>query len=64
MEKKTMDQDELIKLRRREKELLKRIERMKKIMNETKEMDTLVFQMQLLKKAKEELGMIQQKLTN
>lgn len=62
MERSTMDQDECIKLRRREKELLKRIERMKKTMNETKEMDTLAFQMQLLKKAKEELRMIQEKL--
>jgi hypothetical protein len=57
-----MSNAELLELRRREKELLQRIERMKKSMNETKEMDTLALQMTLLKKAKEELNMIQEKL--
>jgi hypothetical protein len=59
---KIMSNAELLQLRRREKALLQRIERMKKTMNETQEMDTLALQMTLLKKAKEELNMIQEKL--
>ncbi len=57
-----MSNAELLQLRRREKALLQRIDRMKKTMNETQEMDTLALQMTLLKKAKEELNMIQEKL--
>ncbi len=57
-----MSNGELLQLRRREKAILERIERMKKTMNETQEMDTLALQMTLLKKAKEELNMIQEKL--
>ncbi len=57
-----MSNAELLRLRRREKALLERIEKMKQTMNETQEMDTLALQMNLLKKAKEELNMIQEKL--
>jgi hypothetical protein len=60
--KKIMSNAEFLQLHRREKALLQRIERMKKTMNETQEMDTLALQMTLLKKAKEELNMIQEKL--
>jgi len=57
-----MSNAELLQLRRREKALLQRIEKMKQTMNETQEMDTLALQMNLLKKAKEELNMVQEKL--
>ena len=57
-----MSEDDIIRLRRREAELIERIERMKKSMNETKEIDTLVFQNNLMKQAKEELRRIQEKL--
>lgn len=57
-----MSEDDIIRLRRREAELIERIERMKKSMNETKEIDTLVFQNNLMKEAKEELRRIQEKL--
>ncbi len=57
-----MSNAELLRLRRREKALLQRIEKMKQTMNETQEMDTLALQMNLLKKAKEELNMVQEKL--
>jgi hypothetical protein len=59
---KIMSNAELLRLRRREKALLQRIEKMKQTMNETQEMDTLALQMNLLKKAKEELNMVQEKL--
>ena len=60
-----MDEKEYIKeLRRREKKLLERIEKMDVAMKETKEMSTLSFMWELLKEAKEELRMIQEKLVS
>ena len=60
-----MDEKEYIKeLRRREKKLLERIEKMEVAMKETKEMSTLSFMWELLKEAKEELRMIQEKLVS
>lgn len=58
-----LDKERRLKLQRREKELMARIERMKQTMNETKEMDTLALQMRKLKEAKEELRRIQEKLS-
>jgi len=50
------------RLRRREAELLARIERMKQRMNETKELDTLAFKSKLYKEAQDELRRVQDKL--
>jgi DnaJ-domain-containing protein 1 len=53
---------ETIRLRRREAELLQRIERLRKAMNDTKELNTLAFKGKLFKEAQEELRRIQEKL--
>jgi hypothetical protein len=53
---------EIHRLRRREAELLTRIERMKQRMNETKELDTLAFKSKLYKVALDELRRVQDKL--
>lgn len=59
-----MDEKEYIKeLRRREKALLERIEKMRKTMNETVELNTLGFMSELLEEAKKELSMVQDKLS-
>jgi ferritin len=58
-----MDETEYLKgLRRREKQLLDRIEKMRKTMNETVELKTLGFMSELLEEAKKELNMVQEKL--
>ena len=57
-----MSIEELIRLKQREAELLKRIERLKRAMNETRELDTLANKRQLFKKAQEELRGIQGRL--
>jgi hypothetical protein len=53
---------EIHRLRYREAELLARIERMKRRMNETKELDTLAFKSKLFKEAQDELRRVQDKL--
>ncbi len=53
---------ERIRLRRKEAELLQKVERLKKAMNETKELNTLAFKSKLLKEAQEELRRVQEKL--
>lgn len=50
------------RLKRREAELLQRIEKMKQRMNETKEIDTLAFKAKLLREAQDELRRVQEKL--
>lgn len=55
--------DDLDKLRRREKELLERIERLKTSMNRTGEIDTLVFKNKLMKEAQDELRRVQDQLS-
>ena len=58
-----MDETEYLKeLRRREKLLLERIEKMRKTMDETVELKTLGFMSELLEEAKKELSMVQEKL--
>ena len=58
-----MDETEYLKgLRRREKQLLDRIDKMRKTMNETVELNTLGFMSELLEEAKKELNMVQEKL--
>lgn len=60
-----MDEKEYFKeLRRREKVLLERIEKMRKTMNETVELNTLGFMSELLDEAKKELNMVQEKLSS
>jgi DnaJ-domain-containing protein 1 len=54
---------ERIKLRRREAELLKRIERLRKAMNETRELSTLALKGKLFKEAQDELKRVQEKLS-
>lgn len=59
-----MDEKEYFReLRRREKELLERIEKMRKTMDETVELNTLGFMSELLEEAKKELSMVQEKLS-
>ena len=55
--------DDLERLRRREADLLARIERLKDSMNRTGEIDTLVFKNKLLKEAQEELRRVQDRLS-
>jgi hypothetical protein len=55
--------DETARLRRREEELLARIEKLKTSMSQTSEIDTLVFKNGLMKQAQEELRRVQEKLT-
>ena len=54
--------EELARLHRREAELLNRLERMKKTMNETGELATLARQAALFKEAQEELARVQEEL--
>lgn len=58
------DRDYFKELLRREKELLERIEKMRKTMNETVELNTLGFMSELLEEAKKELSTVQEKLSN
>jgi len=55
--------EDLDRLRRRETELLARIERLKESMNQTGEIDTLVFKNKLLQEAQDELRRVQDKLS-
>ncbi len=57
-----MTDEEFFRLRHRETELLKRIDRLKRTMNETKALDTLAFKSKLYREAQEELRVIQEKL--
>ncbi len=59
-----MNTEDLTRLRRREAELLARIERMKKTMNETQELDTLARQAKLFKEAQDELRRVQEQLAS
>jgi hypothetical protein len=62
LDKRPLSSAELQKLRRREAELLERIERLKQRMNETKELDTIAFKTKLYREAQAELRRIQDKL--
>ncbi|OGD20259.1 MAG: hypothetical protein A2W03_04300 [Candidatus Aminicenantes bacterium RBG_16_63_16] len=54
--------EERIRLKQREAELLKRIARLKKAMNETRELDTLANKGKLFKEAQAELRRLQARL--
>jgi hypothetical protein len=56
------ERDDLARLKKREEELLNRLERMKRTMNETGELDTLARQAKLFSEAQEELRRVQDKL--
>ncbi|MBE3112836.1 MAG: hypothetical protein IMZ46_20385 [Acidobacteria bacterium] len=57
-----MNKEEIARLRRREAEILTRIDRLKSTMNETKALDTLAFKAKLFKEAQDELRRVQDKL--
>jgi len=60
-----MDNKEYLEnLRRKERTILARIEKMRKTMNETVELKTLGFMTELLDEAKKELEMVQEKLSS
>jgi hypothetical protein len=54
--------EEIARLRRRETEILARLDRLKRTMNETSALDTLAFKAKLFKEAQEELRHVQDKL--
>ena len=55
MDKTPLTEDDVARLRRREAEILIRIDRLKSTMNETKALDTLAFKAKLFKEAQDEL---------
>jgi hypothetical protein len=57
-----LNKEEIARLRRREAEILTRIDRLKSTMNETKALDTLAFKAKLFKEAQDELRRVQDKL--
>jgi len=63
MDNDTARRDEIEKLRKREGELLERIERLKTSMDRTGEIGTLVHKNKLLVEAQEELRRVQERLT-
>jgi ferritin len=58
------NKDYIEQLRRREQSLLKRIDKMRKTMNETVELTTLGFMSELLDEAKKELEVVQERLSS
>ncbi|OGD13513.1 MAG: hypothetical protein A2V76_03410 [Candidatus Aminicenantes bacterium RBG_16_63_14] len=62
MDKMPLTEEEIARLRRREAEILVRIDRLKSTMNETKALDTLAFKAKLFKEAQDELRRVQDKL--
>jgi hypothetical protein len=57
-----LNKEEIIRLRRREEEILARIDLLKRTMSETKALDTLAFKAKLFKEAQDELRRVQDKL--
>lgn len=57
-----MRSEDVIRLRQKEAELLRRIERLRKAMNETKELNTLAFKSKLFKEAQEQLRQVQERI--
>ena len=62
MDEMPLTEEEISRLRRREAEILARLERLKSTMNETKALDTLAFKSKLFKEAQDELRRVQDKL--
>jgi hypothetical protein len=57
-----LTEEDKARLRKREAEILIRIERLKSTMSETKAIDTLAFKSKLYKEAQDELRRVQDKL--
>lgn len=57
------NRDYIEQLRRKEQVLLKRIEKMRKTMNDTVELKTLGFMSELMEQTKKELEAVQEKLS-
>jgi hypothetical protein len=57
-----LTKEEIARLRRREAEILARIDLLKRTMNETKALDTLAYKGKLFKEAQDELRRVQDKL--
>jgi hypothetical protein len=62
MDKIPLTEEDKARLRRREAEILVRIERLKSTMSETKAIDTLAYKSKLYREAQDELHRIQDKL--
>lgn len=62
MDKIPLSAEETARLKRREAEVLARLERLKSTMNKTKALDTLAFKAKLFKEAQDELRRVQDKL--
>jgi hypothetical protein len=62
MDESRLSSAEIHRLKRREAELLARIEKLKQRMNETKELDTIAFKSKLYRDAQDELRRVQDKL--
>ena len=62
MDKIPLTEEDKARLRKREAEILIRIERLKSTMSETKAIDTLAFKSKLYKEAQDELRRVQDKL--
>jgi hypothetical protein len=56
--------EEKNRLKRKEAELIKRLERLKRAMNETRELETLAFKGKLFKEVQEELRHLQERLAD
>ena len=59
-----MSTEEKNRLKRKEAELIKRLERLKRAMNETRELETLAFKGKLFKQVQEELRHLQERLAD
>jgi hypothetical protein len=62
MDESRLNSTEIHRLKRREAELLARIEKLRQRMNETKELDTIAFKSKLYRDAQDELRRVQDKL--
>jgi hypothetical protein len=62
MDKIPLTEEEVARLRKREAEILVRIERLKSTMSETKALDTIAFKAKLLREAQDELHRVQDKV--
>jgi hypothetical protein len=60
--KEPLTEEDVTRLKKRESEILVRIDRLKRTMNETKAIDTLAFKAKLLKEAQDELYRVQDKI--
>ena len=62
MDKMPLNKEDTARLRRREAEILARIDLLKRTMSETKALDTLAYKAKLFKEAQDELRRVQDKL--